>query len=100
PQSWRHALQVAGVFGEAALNGSDQVRLGVATGERVRWGPVSTRDAHLRRELARIAAIEPSGHVPSFERLAANSLEALSQPGLLVVISDWLVEGFAEALRS
>src|SRR5690606_601697 len=35
PASWRRAVDVAAVFGEAALNGGDQVRFGVARGGRV-----------------------------------------------------------------
>lgn len=100
PASWERAVQVAAVFGEVALNGSDQVRFGVATAGRVAWGPVASRDAPLRREIARLRKVVPDGHLASFEQLAAASLETLAQPGMLIVVSDWLAEGFAEALRT
>lgn len=100
PGSWQRVVEVAGVFGEAALNGSDQVRFGVAKLGRVNWGGVSSRDTQLRRELERLANVVPEGSLDSFELLASKSLEALSEPGLLVVISDWLTEGFAAALRT
>jgi uncharacterized protein (DUF58 family) len=100
PGTWDRAVDVAAVFGEAALNGSDQVRFGVAVGDGVLWGQVVSRDTQLRREVARLAAVEPSGRIGSLAELASRSLEALGQPGLLVVVSDWLVECFAEALRT
>jgi len=98
--SWERALQVAAVFGEVALNGSDQVRYGVFKDGSVMWGAVASRDAQLRRELSRLESVEPTGQMASFEQVAAVSLEALSQPGLLVIVSDWLADGFAEALRT
>lgn len=100
PTSWERAVQAAAVFGEVALNGSDQVRFGIASGGRVTWGAVASRDAQLRREVARLAKVVPRGHLASFEQLAAASLEMLAQPGMLVVVSDWLADGFAEALRT
>jgi len=100
PGSWQRAVELAAVFGEVALNGGDQVRLGFAKGDRVRWGPVSSRTPQLQRELARLAAIEPGGAIGSFADVAVRSLEPLGRPGMLVVISDWLVEGFAEALKT
>lgn len=100
PASWRRAVDVAAVFGEAALNGGDQVRFGVARGGRVVWGDVASRGTQLRHELSRLARVVPDGHLASLTDLASRSLEALALPGLLVVISDWLVDGFAEALRT
>ena len=55
PGSWQRVVEVAAVFGEAALNGSDQVRFGVAPRGRVNWGSVSSRDAQLRREIVKHA---------------------------------------------
>ncbi len=100
PSSWARSVDVAAVFGEAALNGSDQVRFGVATGGRVAWGDVASRDTQLRHEISRLERVVPDGRLASMTDLASMSLEALSQPGLLVVVSDWLVDGFAEALRA
>ena len=100
PGSWSRAVDVAAVFGEATLNGSDQVRFGVARGRRVEWGGVVSRDGQLAREVARLAAVEPDGRLADMAELATSSLEGLTQPGLLIVISDWLVEGFALALRN
>lgn len=100
PGSWDRAVDVAAVFGEATLNGGDQVRFGVAKDGRVIWGEVTSRDAQLRREVSRLARIVPDGHFAAMTELASRSLEALDKPGMLVVISDWLVDGFAEALRS
>lgn len=99
PEGWRRAVELAAVFGEVALNGADQVRFGWVDGDRIRWGEVATRRPKLYRELDRLVDVRPQGASPSMERLAARSLEALKSPGLLVVISDWLVDGFTEALR-
>jgi uncharacterized protein (DUF58 family) len=100
PASWRRAVEVAAVFGEVALNGGDQVRFGVARGDQVAWGPVATRTPQLRRELARLDDVRPAGAARSFADLAVRTLEPLGYPGLLIVVSDWLVEGFAEALKT
>src|SRR5690606_23851685 len=90
PGSWQRVVEVAAVFGEAALNGSDQVRFGVAQRGRVNWGSVSSRDAQLRREIDGLANVVPEGSLDNFELLATKSLQALTEPGLLVVVSDWL----------
>jgi uncharacterized protein (DUF58 family) len=100
PEAWRRAVELAAVIGEVTLNGSDQVRFGVAHGTRVVWGGVVSRSPQLQRELARIAAITPGGAVASFADVATASLEPLAEPGLLVVIGDWLVEGYVDALRT
>lgn len=99
PASWRKAVEVASLFGVAALNGSDQVRFGVAVGADLRWGDVASRDGQLTRELERLEARSPGGGSGSLAATAKRSLEALPLPGLLVVISDWLVDDHLEALK-
>lgn len=100
PATWRRAVELAAVFGEVTLNGGDQVRFGVVRADRVAWGPVTSRHPLLQRELARLAAVEPTGSVGTFTDVALRSLEPLGRPGVLVVVSDWLVDGFAAALRT
>lgn len=100
PASWRRALEVAAVFGEVALNGGDQVRYGSVRGGRVVWGAVASRGPALQRELTRLSEVAPVGSGGSWADVAARSLEPLGEPGVLVVIGDWLVEGFAEALKT
>lgn len=100
PAAWARAVALAAIFGEVTLNGGDQVRFGVAQRGRVTWGGIASRAPQLQRELDRLADIVPEGANGSWADVAGRSLEALGRPGLLVVISDWLVEGFAEALRT
>jgi len=100
PDTWRRAVELAAVFGEVTLNGGDQVRFGVVREGRVAWGPIASRGPLVQRELARLAAIQPEGAIGSFADVALRSLEPLGRPGVLVVISDWLVDGYAEALRT
>lgn len=100
PACWRRAVEIAAIFGEVTLNGGDQVRFGVAQRDRVTWGAVASRAPQLQRELDRLARVVPEGANGSMVDVAGRSLEALGHPGVLVVISDWLVEGFAEALRT
>lgn len=100
PTLWNRAVELAAVFGEVALNGSDQVRFGVAKHGRVEWGGAVSRDRQLWRELDRLGGVRPDGAQGPMDQVAARSLEALAAPGVLVVISDWLVEGFTEALRA
>ncbi len=97
--TWRRAVQLAAVFGEVTLNGSDQVRFGVARASAVSWGKVVTRSPQLQREIMRLAEIQPEGGSESLDRVAARSLEPLTHAGVLVVIGDWLVDGYEEALR-
>ena len=100
PATWRRAQELAAAFGEVTLNGADQVRFGIAQDGHVAWGSVVTRGPHLHRELARIAAVDPQGSGGTLADVAARSLEPLGRAGVLIVISDWLVDGFAEALRT
>lgn len=100
PATWRRAVEMAAVFAEAALNGGDQVRFGSARAGRVAWGPVASRAPLVQRELARLAEVAPGGDGGSLADVAARSLEPLGDPGVLVVIGDWLAEGFAEALKT
>lgn len=100
PATWRRALELAAAFGEVTLNGGDQVRYGVVKDGRVGWGSVVSRGPQLQRELARISAVDPQGGGGTFAEVAARSLEPLGHAGVLIVISDWLVDGFADALRT
>jgi uncharacterized protein (DUF58 family) len=100
PASWQRAVEMASAFGTAALNGSDQVRFGVAKGERIEWGAVVTREAQLWRAVGHLEATRPGGGNGTFSEAASRSLEVLGQPGLLVVIGDWLVDDYQAALKS
>jgi uncharacterized protein (DUF58 family) len=99
-EAWEKAVAMAAVFGTVALNGSDQVRFGVMSGSRVDWSGVATRDNQLARELSLISAVSPKGGNGSMAVSAARSLEALAHPGMLVVISDWLVDDYQQALKA
>lgn len=99
PETWKRAVELAAVLGEVTLNGSDQVRFGVARGTSVEWGATVNRDRQLWQELARLEEVRPRGHQGSMAEVATRSLEALAAPGVLVVISDWLVEGYEQALK-
>jgi uncharacterized protein (DUF58 family) len=99
PASWRRAIEVAALVGTVTVNGSDQIRFGLASGASVRWGPVISREPQLRRELTRLASTKPHGGAASFADVASASLEPLNAPGLLFVVSDFLVDDYAEALR-
>jgi hypothetical protein len=93
-------VELAAAIGTAAINGSDQVRFALAAGPRIVWGTVVTREGQLRRAVDQLEAATPAGGIGSFTEVASRSLERLAQPGLLVVIGDWLVEGFEQALKT
>lgn len=99
PEAWRCALGLAAAFGVAALNGADECRFGIMQSERVAWGPSVSRRPLLEQELERIERTSPRGGGGSLAELAAGTLEGLQDPGMLVVISDWLVEEYHEALQ-
>lgn len=100
PRSWQRAVEVAAILGTVALNGSDQVRFGLAASNTVKWGGMVSRGWQLQRETTRLASTVPAGHLGSMVDVAARSLNGLAAPGLLVVVSDWLLAGCAEALRA
>lgn len=100
PQVWQRTVELASLFGLAALNGGDQVRFCVAADDRLSWGATVSRVPQLEREVARLAAFVPHGPVTSLVDVAMRSLEHLTAGGLLVVVSDWLVDGVEDALRS
>ncbi|HET8985212.1 MAG TPA: DUF58 domain-containing protein [Trueperaceae bacterium] len=100
PSSWQRAVELASALGTAALNGSDQVRFGSAKGGHIEWGTVVTREAQLWRAVSHLEATRPGGGNGTFSDAAARSLEALTHPGLLVVIGDWLVDDYQAALKT
>lgn len=100
PGAWQRAVELAAIFGEVTLNGGDQIRFGVTRRGQVAWGGVVRRLPQLQHELDRLAQVVPEGDDGSLADVAGRSLEALGRPGVLIVISDWLVDGFADALRA
>jgi len=100
PTSWRRAVELASAIGTAAVNGGDQVRFAVATGSRIDWGNIATREAQLWQALSRVEATRTVGGDGTLSDTAFRSLEKLTHPGLLVVIGDWLVDDYESALKS
>jgi uncharacterized protein (DUF58 family) len=100
PALWTRAVEMAAIFGVVTLNGADQVRFGIAIDGGVSWGPSVSRQPQLEREIERLGSVRPRGAVASLADVARRSAEKLTFPGILVVISDWLVDGIAEALRA
>lgn len=100
PDAWARAVDVASVFGQAAINGADQVRFGVFAEGKLEVGPVVLRQAGLLQEAARLRAFTPRGAVASLAEAVPLSAPLLTGPGLLAVVSDWWLEGIPEALEA
>lgn len=81
-----------------ALRTGDRVRLGVASDGRLETYPTLTAQAGLREALGWIERLRPAGRVS----LAKIAMAAGQRPddGLLVVVSDWLTDDAAAALRT
>lgn len=99
PGKWRVAQQIAALCGFLTLNGTDRAAMASFSGEGLRWGRAFTQAPKLEHELDRISEIVPRGHISRLDDVAAPSLEHLHGRGLLVVISDWLMDGVEEAIK-
>lgn len=99
PESWRFSVGLAAILGAAALNGADQCRFGLLRGDGAQWGANITRHPPLAHEVRRLQLTVPEGGKHSLAQMAVSSLAELQRPGLLILISDWLVEEQHEALQ-
>lgn len=80
------------------LNGGDRVKLGVARGKFIDWHPVVTAESGLGALLVWLDRQEAKGEL-LLERVAGIGPSTVNA-GLLVVVSDWLLDGAPQAIRS
>lgn len=99
PAKLHRAAELAGISAYAGLSGGDRVLVGAFAGGRVRWHrhlEGTRRAPALFRWLEQLRPEESSRIAES----ARASIPRLGSSGLLVVVSDWLDDGLAEALSS
>lgn len=96
---WRLAQQVAALCGFLTLNASDRAVMASFGDEGLHWGRPFSHYLKLEHELQRISEIVPRGHASRLDDVARRSLENLRGRGLLVVISDFLMDGVEEAVK-
>lgn len=98
PSKYDLARRLAGALAAVALYGSDQVDLAVCTGDGVQWHPRASQPRAVARLLAWLADREAHGSV-DLDAVARATSERLTRGGLLLVVSDWLLDGVDTALR-
>jgi|GEM_PF-6094975 len=99
PSKWRLAQQIAALCGFLTLNASDRAVMASFGDEELRWGRPFSQFLNLEHEMERIAEIVPRGSAGRLDHVARRSLDNLHGRGLLVVISDWLMDGVQEAVK-
>lgn len=98
PAKWRIAQQIASLCGFVTINGSDRAVMASFHDDELRWGTPFSQFRQLDHEIDRIAATERFGRTRRLDEVAARSLEHLYGRGLLIVVSDWLMDGVQEAV--
>lgn len=99
PSKWRLAQQVASLCGFLTLNGSDRAVMASFRDDRLHWGTSFTQFPQLEHEIDRLGTLDPFGRTRRLDDIATRSLEHLYGGGLLVVVSDWLMDGVEEAVK-
>lgn len=96
---WTLALQIAGLATFLTLNGSDRATVASFGEDGVTWGAPFSQASKLDETLDRLAELQPRGRAPAMDEIARRSLEHLHGSGVLVIVSDWLMDGVEEALK-
>ncbi|MDR9391752.1 MAG: DUF58 domain-containing protein [Trueperaceae bacterium] len=96
---WRTAQQVAALCTLVSLQGGDHVSLLTAQAGRLEAGPRLTRVAMIDDALERLAQVTPGGRTERLEPIARASIDRMHGRGLVVVVSDWLMEDAHDAIR-
>ncbi len=98
-RKWRLAQQVASLCGFLTLNGSDRATMAWFHDDQLRWGKPFSRFPSLEQEMDRLSELVPGGQTKDLSEIARRSLEYLTGRGLLVVVSDWMMDGIEEAVH-
>jgi len=99
PSKFDFARSVAAGLAYSALSGGDQVLVGACSGGRIDWHPRiqgAERTAPLVGWLNRLAA----DGITDLRQTVRAAIPRLHAEGLTIVISDWFVDGAAEALAA
>lgn len=97
PAKLRLAKQITAALSAVALFGGDRVDVGLFDGRGIRWHPRMARTTALPQLFAWLESAEPSGEV-ALDAVARASYDRLAPGGILVVVSDWLLDGIPAAL--
>lgn len=94
---WHLARALTAAATAVGLFGGDRVRLGALRGAAVEWLPLIRNARGLPRAFEWVDGLKPSGSV-DIDTAALSLLELTPSDGLLVIVSDWLLEGVREAV--
>ena len=98
PSKYDLARRLAAALAAVGLYGGDQVDLAIYSGKGILWHPRATHAGSLPRLLSWLVEHSVDGAV-DLDDVARATSERLSRGGLLVVVSDWLLDGVGAALR-
>ena len=97
PNKLVRGRELAAVVVAVALYGGDQVDLATCSGDGITWFPRLSNPRKLHTALAWLQERSPRGRI-DLEHVARATTERISRGGLLVVVSDWMLEGVEPAL--
>lgn len=97
PSKLTRSLEIGAALAYTAARTGDRARVGAARSGGVIWHPTVQGSRRIGELLAWMEGLDARGEV-SLGRLAARTIGSAHTKGMLVVISDWLVEDAAKAL--
>jgi uncharacterized protein (DUF58 family) len=97
PPKMRRAAELAGVVAAVAVSGNDQVDLIASVRGGLLRHPRHASRRGTERALAWLAALAPAG-ITNLDAVSRATADRLQPGGMLVVVSDWMVDGIEAAL--
>lgn len=94
---WSRARALAAAAAAVGVYGGDQVRLGAARAGGIEWYPPLRHPQRLSHAISWIEGLRATGVADAAE-VARATLALASPRELLVIVSDWMVDGSEEAL--
>jgi uncharacterized protein (DUF58 family) len=97
PVKLGHAVKIAAALSLVTLSGSDRLLVGVFGEDGIGWHPRVGSAKSLPGLLAWLGGVTPSG-ISDLRDVALRSVSRLRPGGMLIVVSDWMLEGIGDAL--
>lgn len=95
---FRRARELAAAAAAVGVFGGDHVRVGAFAEGGIEWHPAVRNASGLPRLLDWLGALRPAG-AGRLDEVARASFAGLAANDLLVVVSDWLLDGVPDGIR-
>jgi len=99
PPKFQRAAEATAALAAIGLFGGDLLAVGAFSGSGVEWMRALDGARRLGDVFSWLASLEPSG-LTDLETVARTSVPLLKRNGVLVVISDWMLEGVEAAVHT